>query len=252
MLTWTKGLAALALGLGVLGLTVGETVFAGDPLPAVPGAGNVNVIQNSGNYKSTTLIVEQGRDGRACKSLFIQGDGPTQKQSVVPEVVPALPVPLDPLPQADPMAVVPPLPADPAAQCPRKDAEDLTIRVPMPRLPQVPGVRMPQLPDIRVPVLPDQTYRVPAGRTMVFNGPGGRTIVSSTGSNSTVIVGGSQGTTILNGPGLVYRGTDRFWTKTMYSKELGATVYYDPRTMLWFRYSDRDDSYRAVPELDDD
>lgn len=272
MMTWTR----VALGLGVLGLTVGGAVLAGDPLvPCRPS--NTNVIQNIGNGRSTTVIVEPGRDGQLQRSVFIQGGTPVpqpltpqpaplpllpqQGPAVVPEPMPAQPQPLEPEPMpavpavpALPVQPVEPMPVQPMPVQPAlpHDTQDLILRIPVPRLPEVPGVRMPVLPEIRVPAVGAQQYQVPANRTMVFNGPSGRTIVSNRGSNSTVIVGNGGDTTIVGGDGLCYRGKDnRFWTRSMYSADAGCTVYYDPRTTLWFRYDGRTDTFRVAPEVDD-
>jgi hypothetical protein len=241
---WTKVLGLSVVGLAAVGLTFGQMAFGGDPtLPArVPG--NVNVIQNSGNCKSNTLIVEQGRDGRPAQSVFFSDASPAAER------VPAAPVPVDPPLPPLPTDLLPTVPAVPASDGPTMEGGEMVLRIPVP---QVPRIQMPQLPPIQVPSCRKQVYQVPSGKTMVFDGPGGRTMVSSSGyGNSTVIVGNGQRTTVLsNGPGMVYRGSDRFWTKSVYSRDLGTTLYYDPRTTCWFRYSAQDDLYRMVPDYDD-
>jgi len=230
------------LGLGVLGLLVGGVV-AGEPClkPA-----NVNVIQNQGNGRSTTLIVEPGADGRLTRSTFISDEPMPQPLPLdpVPMPVPAQPepLPIQPMP-IQPMPIQP-MPIEPQPQPslpPVQLVPEIVIRIPA-----------IQMPNVRMPVLP--LIQVPAGRTMIFDNPGGgRTVINSGNGSNVTVIGNPAGTQVFGGGGLCYKGRDnRFWSRSMYSQQLGTTVYYDPRTTLWFRYCDRTDVYRLAPEIDFD
>ena len=111
--------------------------------------------------------------------------------------------------------------------------------------------------------------------------PGGSTTVitdSGNGAGSRVVVdnGGSPGVTILrnvrNGPGssvtvnqtgpvidfsprpgatrptVEYKGqATKFWTRAVYSADLGYVLYWCPKTNSWYRYDEKDDVYRPTP-----
>jgi len=239
--------------LAVLGLALGGATLAlaGGP-PGTPPTGNVNVITNTGNGRSNTLIVEGG------KSTFIRSDAPqaTPMAEAPMPVVPAVPAttdqpPMQPVePQPQPMPQPQPQPMPEPAPVP---VPEIVVRIPVPQIPvgrgpviEIPGLRLPQ---VEIPAI-----RVPAEKALILNNPGGgRTMIYSSGGvgNTSIVTGGGQ--TVVVGDGLVYKGRDnRFWTKSMFSKEVGATVYYDPRTTLWFRYVEREDAFRPVPQIDTD
>lgn len=156
-----------------------------------------------------------------------------------------MPQPVDPMPQPQP---VDPQPVDPRSVTP---APEIVIRIPVPQPPIHRGPVM-QIPGIRVPGVEIPPMRVPAGHAYIESGPHGRTTVINYGSGRNTSIITSGGATTVIGNGVYYRTGTRFWSKSMYSAQLGCTVYYDPRTTLWFRFSERDGGFLPVPLLDDD
>lgn len=273
-------LAVFALVAG--GLTLGGMALACGPYPK-PKSTNVNSITNLGNGRSTTVIVEPGPDGQLTRSVFFQGNPPMLPvQEPVPAVpaVPATPEPLlvqpqpqpqsqpqlppvepmpepQPMPQPQPRLQPQPQPVEPMPQpqpvqpCP-VPAPEIVIRIPVPQPPVLRGPVV-QIPGIRLPNLEIPAMEVPANRTIITDGPGGRTMIYNSGNGRNTSIISSGGRTMIFGDGLCYTARDgRFWSKSMHCQKLGCTIYYDPRTTLWFRYCERDATYRPAPVLLDD
>lgn len=255
------------------GLVLAGVALARGPFHLASGIGNVNSITHSGNGRCNSLIVEMGADGRVAQSTFIHDDptlnpnpqpptDPMPAVPAVPERVPEQPQPVDPqvqpqpqpvAPQPQPMDPMQPQPVDPHHVDPRPMVlpPEIVIRIPVPQPPVLRGPVV-QIPGIRTPHLEIPPMQVPAGRAYINEGPNGRTTIINYGNSRSTSIISSGGTTTVVGDGLCYRGDSRFWTRSMYSRECGCTVYYDPRTTLWFRYNERDNSFRPVPLLDDD
>ncbi|MDB5307602.1 MAG: hypothetical protein JWO38_1804 [Gemmataceae bacterium] len=49
-------------------------------------------------------------------------------------------------------------------------------------------------------------------------------------------------------PAVEYKGrATKFWTRKVYSEDLGYTMYWCPKTEWWFRYDKKADVYRPIP-----